>query len=195
MWYAAFAVIIILIVLLTVFFVMEAKASKGTAEKAPDTVILLGYRVTGDRPAPILMMRIEKAARYLKENKGTDIIVCGGIVNSKEQFRSEAEIMYDGLVSLGVEKERIIFEDKSRTTVENFLNAKKIIEEKKGDRDISLAILSSDFHLMRARVIAKRCGLSADTIPAPSPKNERVRNYIRELLAFPLAYIDTKGVK
>lgn len=195
MWYIALGAAAVIIVLLTVFFVKEAKASKGTAEKAPDTVILLGYRVIGDKAAPILVMRIEKAAEYLKQNKNTDIVVCGGIVNSKDQFKSEAEIMYDGLVSLGVEKERIILENESRTTVENFLNAKKIIAEKKGDRDVSLAILSSDFHLMRARVIAKRCGLSADTIAAPSPKNEKVKNYVRELFAFPLAYIDTKGVK
>ncbi len=195
MWYVAVAAVAVLITLLMVFFIKEMKASKGTAKAVPDVVLLLGYRVRDDKPAPILMMRIERAAEYLKENKDTDIIVCGGIVNSKDQHRTEASIMYDELVKLGVERERIILEDKSRTTVENFLNAKKIIAERYGKKEVSVAVLSSEFHLMRAGVIAKRCGLKADTIAAPSPKKEKVKNYVRELFAFPLAYIDTKGVK
>lgn len=179
---------------LAAFYMKQAKESRGTSQKAPDAVLLLGCRVRGEKAEPTLMMRIEEAAEYLCENKDTEVIVCGGIVH-KDQYKSEAAVMYDELIKRGVEKERIILEDESRTTVENFLNAKKILNERYGEKEITVAILSSEFHLMRARVIAERCGLKADTIPAPSPKNERVKNYVRELFAFPLAYKDTKGVR
>lgn len=190
MWYVPIAV---LLFMLALFFIKEAKASKGTAKNEVRLLIVLGCRVRGEKAEPTLQMRIKKAEEYMKEHKNTLAIVCGGIVH-KDQYKSEAQVMLEELTRAGIEKDRIIKEDKSLTTVQNFLNAKKIL----ADLEIShsdAAILSSEFHLMRARVIAKRCGINAETLPAPSPKKEKIKNYIRELIAFPTAYIQTKGVK
>ena len=65
-------------------------------------------------------MRIEKAAEFLKENKNTLAVACGGIVH-KDQLKSEARVIYEELVKRGIEKERIILEDKSKTTAQNFI--------------------------------------------------------------------------
>lgn len=188
------AVILLLIILLTVFAFKEAKASKGTVQSAPDVLLVLGCRVRGYKAEPTLQMRIDRAAEYLTENKATVAIVCGGIVH-KDQFKSEAQVMMEELTSKGVERERIILEDQSLTTVQNFLNAKKIMADLGMKSDSKVAVLSSEFHLMRVKVIAERCGLKAETLAAPSPKKERTKNYIRELFAFPITYYDMKGVK
>lgn len=179
---------------LSAFAYKEHKASKGTLKSEADILLILGCRVRGNEAEPTLQMRIDRAAEYLKENKNTIAIACGGIVH-KDQFRSEAQVISDKLLSKGIEKERVILEDKSRTTVENFINAKKIMADMGFDTKAKVAMLSSEFHLMRARVIAERCGLAVETLPAPSPKKEKIKNYVRELFAFPMAYTQTKGVK
>ncbi|MBQ8503304.1 MAG: YdcF family protein [Clostridia bacterium] len=190
----AFAALAILIFIAVIFGAREHKASKGTLTKAPDVLLVLGCRVRGERAEPTLQMRIDKAAEYLNENKGTLAIVCGGIVH-KDQLRSEAEVMKEGLVSKGIEGERIILEDKSKTTVENFINAKEIMKSAGIEKNSSVAVLSSEFHLMRVKVIAEGCGLTVETLAAPSPKKELIKNYIREFFAFPITYSDIKGVK
>ena len=172
------------------FILSESVASKGNLKGEPDVLLVLGCRVRSEKAEETLEMRIERAAEFLKENKNTVAVACGGIVH-KDQFRSEAEVIYEGLTERGIEKERIILEDKSKTTAQNFINAQKLLDlENK-----RVAFLSSEFHLMRASMIAKRCSLECSTVAAPSPKRLLFKNYLREFWAIPLILNDTKGVK
>lgn len=160
----------------------EFKASLGNTFTSPDVLLILGCRVKGDTPEETLQMRINKAADYLKDNKNVIVIACGGIVHD-DQTKSEALAIFEGLCEKGVEAERIILEDKSTTTKENFINAKKIIDSM-GEK-LTVAMLSSEFHLLRAEMLAKKCGLNVTTVAAPSPENIRIKNYIRELFCLP----------
>ncbi len=160
----------------------EFKASWGNTFTAPDILLILGCRVKGNNPEETLQMRINKAAEYLKDNKNVIAIACGGIVH-EDQSKSEAQAIYEGLTEKGVEGERIILEDKSTTTKENFINAKKIIDSM--GENLSVAMLSSEFHLLRASLLAKKCGLEVTTVAAPSPKDLRMKNYVREFFCFP----------
>ncbi len=167
---------------ITAFAVAEVRACKGNAEGEKDFLLILGCRVRGTEAEETLRMRAERAAEYLKEHPDTVAIACGGIVHD-DQLISEAQAIEEILLSKGIGKERIIREDKSTTTVENFKNAKRIIEEGGNINNFRLALLSSEFHLMRARLIAKKAGLDCETVPAPSPKREKAKNYIREFFA------------
>lgn len=173
----------VLFVSVLVFIFAEAKAHKGNAGGEKDYLLILGCRVRENEAEKTLYMRAEKAAEYLKEHKNTLAIACGGIVH-KDQYISEAEAIKDILISKGIEEERIILEDKSTTTVENFLNAKKIIDSCGSFNSERIAFLSSEFHLLRAAFIAKKKAFSCQTVAAPSPKNELLKNYIREYFAF-----------
>lgn len=168
----------------------EAVASKGNLSGEPDVLLILGCRVRGEEAEETLMMRIEKAVEFLKENRNTLAVACGGIVH-KDQFKSEAQVICDELIKRGIEKERIILEDKSKTTAQNFINAQRLL----GLENKKVAFLSSEFHLMRASMIAKRCSVKAETVAAPSPKKLLIKNYLREFWAIPLIIKDTKGVK
>ena len=90
---------------------------------------------------------------------------------------------------MGVDEERIILEDKSTTTEENFINARGIIEELEGKRDVSLAFLTSEFHLMRSSYIAKSVGVPCKCTPSKTPLNKRYTAYLRELVVYPVAII------
>ncbi len=164
------------------FAAVELKASKGNTKETPDILLILGCRVKGDKPEETLQMRIDAAAEYLKKNKDVIAIACGGIVHD-DQTKSEAQAISEGLTAKGIELERIILEDKSTTTKENFLNAMEIID-KMSDEKLKVAMLSSEFHLLRASLLAEKCGLTVTTVPAPSPKKSRLKNYARELICF-----------
>ena len=171
-----------------VFAVKEAVASKGNATGEKDYLLVLGYRLENDQAAPALELRCKKAAEYLNEHKSTVAIVCGGITG-KNQTKSEAQVMKELLMKDGIEEERIILEDKSTTTAENFYNAKKIMGKTENAR---IALLSSERHLLRANVLAKKCGIDAQTVAAPSPKGAKLSGYIKEFLVFPFIFQNLK---
>ena len=170
------------------FAVCESKACKGNTKAPPDILLILGCRVRGNEAEETLMLRIEKAAEYLNENKNTLAVACGGIVH-KDQFRSEAEVIKQELVKRGVGPERIILEDKSKTTAQNFINTARLVDTE----GKAVAFLSSEFHLMRASMIAKKCNFDCTAVAAPSPKRLILKNYIREFFALLLIGRDTKG--
>ena len=72
--------------------------------------------------------------------------------------------MYDYLVNKGMDAGRLLLEDQSRNTIENIENARALIGD--GHRT---AVVTSDYHLARARVLMERGGLDACGIPAPTP--------------------------
>ncbi len=170
------------------FCLKEAKASKGNAEGDKDYLLILGYRLENNEAAPALKMRCAKAAEYLTEHKSTIAIACGGITG-KNQTKSEAQVIKELLVANGIEEERIILEDKSKTTAENFYNAKKIIGDTK---NVRIALLSSERHLLRANVLAKKCGIDAQTVAAPSPEGAKLTGYIKEFFVFPFIFQNLK---
>lgn len=169
------------------FALCEAKAKNGNLDREPDFLLILGCRVRGSEPEQTLLMRAEAAARFLNEHKNTIAICCGGIVH-EDQTVSEAAAIQKILTQNAVEKERILLEDKSQTTFENFLNAKAIIDSLGLKEQPVVAFLSSEFHLMRASFIARLCGVKVKSVPAPSPRQQRAKNYVREALVFPLLF-------
>lgn len=169
------------------FVLSEAAFKNGTLKETPDFLLILGCRVRGDEPEETLVLRAEAAADFLLLHRDTVAVCCGGIVHD-DQTKSEAQAISEILQKRGVEKERILLEDKSQTTFENFVNAKKIIDSFTLEKEPSLAFLSSEFHLMRASVIASLAGVKMPCVPADSVKRLRVKNYIREGVVFPLLF-------
>ena len=168
------ALLSIIIVGLILFIWVEAlilKFSNEKGEKNLDYIIVLGALVYEDRPSSILEARLNSAYEYLMENKDTVCIVSGG-QGSNEPF-SEAEGMRRYLVKKGIDESRIIMEDKSHNTIQNLVNSKALIDNK----DATVGIVTSKFHMYRALKIAKKqgytnvCGISAYVVPAYMPNN------------------------
>lgn len=172
---------IIVVIILIFFVVVESMIvynSFKQPEKNADYVILLGAKVEGDKPSKTLKFRIEKASEYLKENKNTKVIVSGG-KGDKENI-SEAVAMQKGLMDLGIEEDRIILEDKSVNTAQNLLYSKEIIK----DLNSKIVIVTTDFHIMRGRLLAKKQGFTnVSSLSAKSYKPLIVSYYTREFLA------------
>lgn len=148
------------IVTASIYMPFVIKDAKTPYNDDCDYLMILGNQVVGeDTPSPLMLDRVRRAAEYAKENKSCMIVVCGGITTD-EQIISEAALMAKLLSEDGINPDRIILEDKSTTTFENFEFARKVIEEhsEKDIKDINVAFLSSDYHIHRASVIAEHFG-------------------------------------
>ncbi len=160
------------------------EAKKDYGEELDYLFVLGGHIVGAETPSEHLMKRIEKAAEYLNSHKNTIAVTCGGCFRP-EQKKSEAQIIKEHLVIMGVEADRILLEDKSTTTNENFRFGKSIVEEHSGKEffQLNIGFLSSDYHLFRAGLIAKINGLPGlRKIGAKSTVKDFVRGAARELI-------------
>lgn len=117
-----------------------------------DYILILGASVKGNMPSDALNARISRAYEYLKENENTVVIATGGI--GKGENISEGEVIANELIKMGVDKNRIITENKSTTTVENIKNSISFI-----NFNSDVGIVSSDYHIFRAKEICRSLGI------------------------------------
>ncbi|MGO3640564.1 MAG: YdcF family protein, partial [Psychrobacter sp.] len=103
-----------------------------------------------------------------------------------QRTRSEADIMATYLYEThGIEFERISQEGKSTSTEENLANSQAILEEKGLSITNPIAIVTSDFHTIRAASIAKHQGYQQPiTVASPTPLSIRYNAWFREYFAF-----------
>ena len=87
------------------------------------------------------------------------------------------------LTEMGIDPERIWMEDRATSTVENFQFSLALIEEKTGSRPDTLGVLSSEFHLLRARMFARQEGVTPVAIPARTTDLPTfLRYFLREIV-------------
>lgn len=144
------------------------------AEKA-DYVLVLGARIYEDRPSLTLAYRLDTAREYLARNPQTILVLCGG--QGGNEPMPEAHMMRDYLLTRGVSESSLLIEDKSRNTIQNIRNAAgEFIPP-----TAKTAVITSDFHLLRAKNLMRQAGLDPVGIPAPTPYlAQRVILHLRE---------------
>lgn len=147
-----------------------------------DYILILGGPIKDNKPSDILFQRIKTGADYLKAHPSVRVVVSGGMT-AKSCSVSEAEIMKNTLLGLGIEEDKIILEEKAMTTLENFKNTRELL----GD-DVKIAFVTSKFHIWRSKKIMKKAGV--DYIPISAPNGEHsLRFRIREAFLKPLAAV------
>ena len=176
-------IIIVISTIAIVFFILFfttlfriIKASKYSA-KSENTVIVLGCRVKGSVPSKALVKRCLAAKDYMTKNKNAVAILSGG--QGADEDISEAECMERILTSNGIEKERLIKEEKSTSTYENMLFSKQIVDELKLSNNTAIA--TSEYHMLRAKMYAQTVGFVPSSLPAKSIPILRVAYFTREV--------------
>ena len=175
-------ILIILALGLISFVVVEGCIiSKLTTEGKEDLdyIIVLGAQVKTSGPSIVLKYRLDKALEYMDENPKTICIVSGG--QGHNEPYSEAEGMAQYMMAQGMAAERIIKEDKSKTTEQNISNSMKYIE-----KGASIGLVTNNFHVYRALQIAEHqnveniYGIAADSSAFYMPNN-MFREYLAEM--------------
>lgn len=147
------------------------------AEPGLDYVVVLGASVKEDGPSKTLQLRLDKAAEYARENPGTVLVLSGA--KGKGEPVSEAEAMADYLIDKGIPESQLLLEMRSASTTENLAYSRIAIDQEERQKEaerreklefgpgfagkpenkpVRIGILTSNFHLFRARMIAKKQG-------------------------------------
>jgi len=154
-----------------------------TDETEADCLIILGAGLRNNSPSLMLRSRLNAAVEYLKTREDIPVIVSGGL--GRGETITEAEAMSRYLISRGIDEARIWKEDKSTSTRENLAFSMALMEREGLDAENTrVAIVTNEFHLYRARLIATKAGLDAAGVAAATPGPYlRTINFFREAFA------------
>lgn len=144
-----------LVLCATMIIFWYAYGCNDNTEYNEDAVIVLGAAIRGDELSGTLKSRLDRTLEYIDQNPEAIIVVSGG--KGPEENMSEAEAMAAYLISNGVDPERILKEELSTSTVENFAFSKRLLDERLG-ADYSVAFVTNDYHVFRAVLCARRAG-------------------------------------
>ncbi|MEA5056862.1 MAG: YdcF family protein [Anaerotignum propionicum] len=151
-----------------------------TATYKEDAVIVLGAGLNGDKITLPLYYRLEKSIEYFNANPNTMIVVSGG--QGRNETITEALAMERYLLSKGIPENKIIKEDNSTSTYENFLLSKKLLDTH-FKNEYKSVFITNDFHLFRANELSKIVGINSNYLHAKIQWYIAPVNYIREVLA------------
>ena len=155
-------------------------ASLGQPEESCQYMVVLGCMVREDGPSEPLRNRIDAAYDYLIEHPDVIAIVSGG--QGEDEPMAEAQCMYDHLVGMGINPDRIWMEDKATSTWENLQFSLALIEEKTGSRPATVGLLSSEYHLFRASLQARDLDIKTVCIPARTTRpSQALNHFLREV--------------
>lgn len=149
-----------------------------------DYVVVLGAGLFGDRLSPVLHNRMITALEYAKKYPDVTIVVSGG--QGPDEWISEAEAMKRFLIKNGISEGRIIVEDSSTSTIENLTLTKTVLKQDDQQRRPKIVIVTSEYHMFRSKLLARRSGFEAYGKCAPTPtypKYLKPYYYLREYFA------------
>jgi uncharacterized SAM-binding protein YcdF (DUF218 family) len=168
---------LIYIIIITAFMVTAMQDSNIPADA---NVIVLGSSLKDGKPRHMLEYRLDAAAGYLKNHPQANCVVSGGDYGSA----NEGEVMKTYLLEKGIQSERVFVENKAENTSQNIQFSKKYL---KGNNNVVLA--TSDFHMFRSKLFAKRDGLTPYALSSKTPLSNFLEAWVREYLGLIKAFV------
>ena len=146
--------------------------------EAADIIIVLGAGLRDDgRPGPALTRRTRQAAQLWNQGVAPLVLCTGG--QSEYYPRTEAAACRDILLGAGLPAEAILMEERSRSTEENAIFSRRILDALRLSR---VVLVSDSYHLLRARWLFGLQGIEAYASPVPV-------NRIRDPLVYPYSLV------
>ena len=162
-WVCLVAIGLLVLGFMMLYLVVWIKSGEEDDAVPSDCLIVLGAKTRGMQPSRVLRIRLDRAKEAYDQGLAKKIIVCGG--KGTDETVPEAVAMAAYLEALGVPKEDLLLEPDSMNTRQNLRYAKRIMDE----HGYQTAVLvTSDYHMMRARMLAEQEGLSVTCCRAKS---------------------------
>lgn len=154
-----------------------ADGQKPAATGVNEYAIILGAKVNGENPSLSLLYRLEAALAYANDHPHVKLILSGG--QGPGELITEAEAMKRFFLDNGIEADRLLLEQESTSTYENILFSKEMLPQSID----TLTVITSDYHLARARKLAETLGLQTDAVSAKTPQVVKLKLTTRERAA------------
>lgn len=156
------AVLVLLAAVGTAVWVCDV--SSGADDPEAEFVIVLGAGVNGTEPSRSLYERLCAARDYLQTYPDAIAVLSGGQGGGEDI--SEAECMYRRLIAAGIPAERLRREERATSTEENIAFSLALIRDEFGACPQTVAVVSNEYHLLRASLLAQKDGLRLLGVPA-----------------------------
>lgn len=125
-----------------------------------DAIVLLGVALGAhDQPTEELRARVRSAAQAYRRFGPLPIVASGGYTGDHRE--SEASVMARLLREEGITG--VALEESSRSTMENFTCTAQLLGGARGQR---VLVVTSDYHMLRARLTARRVGFRTGGVAA-----------------------------
>ncbi|MEW1696529.1 YdcF family protein [Streptomyces sp. NPDC093249] len=158
-----------------------------------DFVVVLGSGlIGGSRVSPLLASRLDRGRQVyelLAARRGPDrpapvLVTSGG--QGPDEHLSESHAMADYLVERGFPADALVREDRSRTTEENLLFSRELMERERPGS--ACVVVTNNFHAFRAALMARRAGVDGQVVGSPTAAYFWPSATIREFVAVFLQY-------
>ncbi|MEK6220341.1 MAG: YdcF family protein [Psychrobacter cryohalolentis] len=186
LWYGLWIVFFIWLISFGIFVYALQQQIKQSAKPIPKVaaIIVLGSGTVAGKPTPTLAKRLDTAAPLIDSQKSALVITSGG--TGFGQKRSEAYIMATYLYdTYDIPLKHILQEGQSTSTAENLIYSQEVLAAKGISIKAPIAIVTSDFHIIRAANIARHQGyVQPIMLASPTPLSIRYNAWFREYFAF-----------
>ena len=155
--------------------IIDSNISKDT--QTVPYIVVLGGGLVGDKPGNVLEGRLDKSIEYLNAHKTTKVICSGG--QGVGEVVPESIAMKNYLISKGIGKDRILLEERSKSTIENLVYSREILKKLNAQND-KIIIVTSSFNILRVRMIANDLNINAGYLGSASKFRFNINYSIRE---------------
>lgn len=165
------------------FFVYSIVYGRSASRSVPDAVVVLGSKLFDGRVPPLLRSRLDKAVelywRGAEAGRPPLLIPSGG--RGPDESRAEGEAMREYLLTCGVPPSDVRAETEARNTEENLLLSRAT--QAAAGRSGPALIVTNNYHVLRAAVLASRLGTDAQVVGAPTAYYYIPSAFLREFAA------------
>lgn len=157
-----------------------------------DVIVVLGNRPPVDAEGNVMpetRRRVEAGVELFKAGLAEEMVMAGG---PAPHDRVEAEVMRDLAVELGVPAHAIRMERRSRDTIENARNTVALLCGGMQPCYPSVIVVSSPYHLRRARYLFECAGARVQTAASEDPGGSYGRRFAmsERMVAFAYGFVD-----
>lgn len=153
--------------------------------KNQNYIIVLGSGLVNGKVSPLLAKRIDKAIHFYQKQaqKNTPPILLFSGGQGKDEPIAEAIAMKNYAIGKGVPEKYLLAETNSTNTLENMKFSKQILDELNPTQKYSCIYSTSNYHVLRSAIYARKAGLSIKGIGAKTALYYLPTALIREYIA------------
>jgi uncharacterized SAM-binding protein YcdF (DUF218 family) len=152
----------------------------------PDYGIVLGARLIDGKVPPLLRSRLDRAIDLYRESEAQGrtltLIPSGG--QGEDEVKPEGVGMAEYLYANNIPREHVIVEDKAINTRGNMTMSRELMSRP----DAPTAIITNNYHVFRAALLARKLGMKAHVYGAKTKFYYLPSAIIREFLAIMVQY-------
>jgi uncharacterized SAM-binding protein YcdF (DUF218 family) len=150
---------------------------------SPKFILILGSGTPNCQVSKTLAARLDVGLKMAQFQPLAKVMVSGG-----QDFGlkcTEGQVMAEYLRVKGLDSARIVLEERSTSTFENFKFSLPIMQALGFQLTDTLLVVTSDFHTLRARYVAYNAGFtSVASASAPMPLYARYTAWLREYFTY-----------